>query len=182
MRAQTTIHRTADKAAFENGTFDIHCTSRPYPAEKSVLTSGATPHFLTVSAAGKTCNAYAVLHRCMPVFAFLGEPARRMRLALFFTFRQMISRAGLHSCCGGHWSCPVLANALVAQRFFQLICDPVSDQTKRRRRKRLLDPRKLVRGSRFCGLEVDSRDSTSRCAQMEERPCEPASATNRYDL
>jgi aryl-alcohol dehydrogenase-like predicted oxidoreductase len=29
MRAQTTIHRTAVKAAFENGTFDIHCTSRP---------------------------------------------------------------------------------------------------------------------------------------------------------
>ncbi len=30
-------------------------------------------------AAGKTCDAYTILHRCKPVFAILGESARRMR-------------------------------------------------------------------------------------------------------
>jgi hypothetical protein len=47
--------------------------------------------------ADKTCDACAVLHRCKPGFTIPGEPARRMRRALFCTPRHMTSRAHLET-------------------------------------------------------------------------------------
>jgi hypothetical protein len=37
---------------------------------------------------GKNLRRDAILHRCKPGFAIPGEPARRMRRALFFTLRK----------------------------------------------------------------------------------------------
>jgi hypothetical protein len=52
------------------------------------------PNSPSLDAAGKACDALQSLRRCKPGFAIHGFPARRMRRALFFTPRHMISRVG----------------------------------------------------------------------------------------